>query len=115
VGILKFKNFQYSHLFLAEQLNHWLINARAMDLLHIDCALECELETKTWMFLQTRLQLLLKIFPTSLADDIETISKNAKSGANKLGRIRHMLIQYRILEKTMLNDALEFAKSRVKA
>jgi protein-histidine N-methyltransferase len=83
--------------------------------MHIDCGLECKLETKSWLFLQTRLQLLLKVFPTTLAEDVELISKSASGGTNKLGRIRQMLINFRIIEKTILSDALEFAKSRVKA
>lgn len=96
-----------------EQLNHWTDSERAADLLHMDCALETSLESKTWMFLQTRLTLLLRAFPTTLEED-ETLLSNHIKGQAKLGYIKAMVVQYRILEKRILTNALEYAKQRTK-
>lgn len=97
-----------------DQLNHWINSDRAIDLLHIDCALETVLESKTWLFLQTRLSLLLKVFPTTLDDD-EIALANYNKGQTKLGHTKAMLLQYRILEKRILTNALDYAKQRTKA
>ncbi|GAB0088882.1 Actin-histidine N-methyltransferase [Sergentomyia squamirostris] len=91
-----------------EQLDHWLSNDRAMDLLHTDCALDTQVELKTWKFLETRLMLLLKAFPTTLEED------QALQSGPKLGHIRNILLQFRIGEKQILHDALEYVKQRVK-
>lgn len=96
-----------------DQLNHWINTERAVDLLHIDCALETSLESKTWMFLQTRLCILLRVFPTTLEDD-EIALLNHQKGQSKLGHIKAMLLQYRILEKKILMNALDYAKQRTK-
>lgn len=96
-----------------DQIKHWLNSERAADLLHIDCALETSLESKTWIFLQTRLTLLLKVFPTTLEDD-EIMLANHLKGQTKMGHNKAMLIQYRILEKKILSNALEYAKQRTK-
>lgn len=58
-----------------------------------------------------RLSLLLNAFPTTLPDDQEMVDGK---GSNKLGHIRTMCIQYRILEKRMLTDALAYVNDRVK-
>lgn len=100
----------------AEQLDHWIKSERAMDLLHIDCALETELEGKTWQYLQIRFMLLLKAFPTSLADD-EKLLEGLKKGEIKPKRsyIKMMLLEYRILEKRILTAALDYVRQRSKA
>lgn len=58
-----------------------------------------------------RLSLLLNVFSTTLHEDQEMIDGK---GSNKLGHIRTMCIQYRILEKRMLTDALAYVNDRVK-
>ncbi|KAM7349606.1 SET domain containing 3 [Cochliomyia hominivorax] len=100
----------------AEQLDHWIMSERAMDLLHIDCALETELESKTWQYLQIRLMLLLRAFPTSLEDD-EKLFQGLKAGdiEPKRNYIQMMILEYRILEKRILAAALDYAKQRTKA
>lgn len=95
-----------------EQLNHWISSDRALDLLHIDCGLETELELKTWQYLQTRLMLLLRVFPTTLEEDEKLL---ADSKSHNLTAISEMVVQYRILEKRILSTALEYAKERTKA
>lgn len=97
-----------------EQLEHWIQSERAIDLLHIDCALETSLESKTWQFLQTRLMLLLRVFPTTLEED-ELRLAQYKTGELKLRYIPAMILEYRVLEKRILLNALDYAKQRTKA
>lgn len=56
-----------------------------------------------------RLMLLLKVFSTTLQDDHEMIDGK---GSNKIGHIRTMCIQFRILEKMLLTNALEYVNER---
>lgn len=96
------------------QLSHWTESDRASDLLHIDCALETCVESKTWTYLQTRLMLLLRVFPTTLEED-EAIWEKHINGQPKLNYIKSMILIYRILEKKILLNALDYAKQRTKA
>lgn len=100
-----------------EQLEHWINSERAVDLLHIDCALETALETKTWQYLQTRLMLLLRIFPTTLeADETQLAEVKVTPASEKQpGYTATMILEYRILEKRILAAALDYAKQRTKA
>lgn len=101
-----------------EQLDHWNGNDRIEDLLHIDCALETELESKTWNFLYNRLNLLLRMFPTTLEEDRMQLQSGGGGGGKgqtpKLGHHRAMLILLRAIEKQVLQEASEFAKTRIK-
>lgn len=97
----------------AQQLEHWITSERAMDLLHIDCALETTLESKTWQYLQTRLMLLLRVFPTTLEADEEQLAAH-KKGELYLCYVEAMVLEYRVLEKRILAAALDYAKQRVK-
>ncbi|XP_036215371.2 actin-histidine N-methyltransferase [Bactrocera oleae] len=97
----------------AQQLEHWINSERAMDLLHIDCALETTLESKTWQYLQTRLMLLLRVFPTTLEVDEEQLAAY-KKGELYLCYVEAMVLEYRVLEKRVLAAALDYAKQRVK-
>ncbi|XP_036345255.1 actin-histidine N-methyltransferase-like [Rhagoletis pomonella] len=98
----------------AQQLEHWITSERAMDLLHIDCALETTLESKTWQYLQTRLMLLLRVFPTTLEADEEQLAAY-KKGELYFCYVEAMVLEYRVLEKRILAAALEYARQRVKA
>ncbi|XP_013104644.1 actin-histidine N-methyltransferase [Stomoxys calcitrans] len=97
-----------------EQLDHWITSERAMDLLHIDCALETTLESKTWQYLQTRLMLLLRVFPQTLEADEQQLAelKQQKLAMNSRAA---MILEYRVLEKRILAAALDYAKQRTKA
>lgn len=97
----------------AQQLEHWINSERAMDLLHIDCALETTLESRTWQYLQTRLMLLLRVFPTTLEVDEEQLAAY-KKGELYLCYVEAMVLEYRVLEKRVLAAALDYAKQRVK-
>lgn len=96
-----------------EQLEHWIKSERAIDLLHIDCALETELDSKTWQYLQIRLMLLLRAFPTTLEQD-EAQFEKLKGNKSQRMYIKKMLLEYRILEKRILSAALDYAKQRTK-
>lgn len=61
-----------------------------------------------------RLLLLLKSFSTTLIED-EQIYENHRKGQNKLGHIRAMCVQFRITEKRILNEALEYVEQRTKS
>lgn len=98
-----------------EQLKHWLSNDKCSnDLLYLDCGLDTEVEIKTWTFLKTRISLLLKMFPTTLNDDEQYLVANSKKGSNKLSHIKTMILNYRICEKKILIDALNFIDERIK-
>lgn len=98
-----------------EQLNHWLApDKSATDLLYLDCAFDTALEIKTWTFLKMRLTLLLKAFATTLEEDQCLLETHQKNGQLKLGHIKAMIIQYRIMEKRILHDALGYIEERIK-
>uniref|UniRef100_A0A1I8MNS6 protein-histidine N-methyltransferase n=1 Tax=Musca domestica TaxID=7370 RepID=A0A1I8MNS6_MUSDO len=97
-----------------EQLDHWINSERAMDLLHIDCALETSLESKTWQYLQTRLMLLLRVFPQTLEEDEKQLAL-VKDQQVAMSSRAAMILEYRVLEKRILAAALDYAKQRTKA
>lgn len=91
-----------------------MASERSTDLLHLDCALETALDTKTWQFLKMRLTILLKAFPTTMQED-QVILDAHKKGQNKLSHVKAMIVQFRITEKIILLDALEYVDERTKA
>ncbi|XP_017048262.1 actin-histidine N-methyltransferase [Drosophila ficusphila] len=92
----------------AEQLDHWCSDLeRAGDLLHIDCALETDHETRTWQFLEDRLKLLLAVLDKQSRDD-EPLSPQEGQ------EIEFMLQQYRRLERSILSGALQYAREHRK-
>lgn len=98
----------------ATQLDHWLgADRNAADLQCLDCALDTELEQRTWVFLMVRFQLLLRAFPTTLADD-EIALEAHRRNQNRMGFMRAMVVQYRVLEKRMLSAALDYVSQRTK-
>lgn len=98
-----------------EQLTHWLAPDKcATDLLHLDCALNTELETKTWTFMKTRITLLLRAFGTTIDDDERALEMHQKKGQQKLGHIKSLIITFRLNEKRILRDALMYVDERIK-
>lgn len=98
-----------------ENLNHWLAPEKvASDLLYLDCALDTALEIKTWTFLKMRLNLLLKAYPTSLEDDVHFLEQHQKKGQQKLSHTKTIIAQYRLSEKQILHDALNYIEERIK-
>lgn len=94
--------------FITDWLLYWTqIDRNHSELLEIDC--KTQGEAKTWKFLKMRLILLLKVFSTTLHEDQEMIDGK---GSNKIGHIRTMCIQFRILEKTLLTNALAYVNER---
>ncbi|XP_017013026.2 actin-histidine N-methyltransferase [Drosophila takahashii] len=105
----------------AEQLDHWCSDLeRAGDLLHIDCALETDHETRTWQFLEDRLKLLLAVFDKELreADEAKELAEleiKEGGGGSKPGQeIELMLLLYRRLERSILAGALQYAQEHRK-
>lgn len=98
----------------AAQLEHWLgADRNATDLKCVDCALDTELEQRTWTFMKVRFQLLLRAFPSALADDEAAVEAHRR-GQHKMGFVRAMVVQYRVLEKRLLGAALEYVSQRTK-
>ncbi|XP_017064776.1 actin-histidine N-methyltransferase [Drosophila eugracilis] len=102
----------------AEQLDHWCSDLeRAGDLLHIDCALETDHETRTWQFLEDRLKLLLAVFDKEMreADEIKELSELELKKEGKADQeIEIMLLLYRRLERSILAGALQYAQEHRK-
>ncbi|EDW49329.1 GM17493 [Drosophila sechellia] len=95
----------------AEQLDHWCSDLeRAGDLLHIDCALETDHETRTWQFLEDRLKLLLAVFNKEMQEANEVKELELKDGQE----IELMLFLYRRLERSILAGALQYAQEHRK-
>lgn len=93
---------------LADQLGHWVASDKAADLCHLDCALETDLEMKTWKYLEIRLTILLRSFPTTIADD-EALLERPKQ---QLGHVKGLLTELRLTEKRILRDAIEYVQQR---
>lgn len=93
-----------------EQLDKWDEKENVNDLLQLDCALETESESKSWSFLYNRLNLLLRMFPTTIEEDQVLLQNSVK-----IGHHRSMLINFRIIEKTILKSAAEYAKDYIKS
>ncbi|XP_017152710.1 actin-histidine N-methyltransferase [Drosophila miranda] len=107
----------------ADQLEHWGSDLeRAVDLLHIDCALETDHETRTWQYLYQRLKLLLGVLEATFKESdelqqLEKIQLTEKQEVNKElpgQEIDLLVVQYRRLERRILTDALEYAQERCK-
>lgn len=110
----------------ADQLEHWCSDLeRAVDLLHIDCALDTDLETRTWQYLYQRLKLLLAVLEATLheVDEVQQLEalqlKDKNGGKQQKKEQEHheidvMLLQYRRLERRILTDALQYAQERLK-
>lgn len=98
-----------------EQLEHWCNDLqRAVDLLHIDCALETDLETRTWQYLYQRLKLLLGVLEATLKEADEQQQLEALQQQDEASEIDIMVLQYRQLERRILSDALQYAQERLK-
>lgn len=111
--LLIYSLFSLWHLTLcliADQLGHWLASDKAADLCHLDCALDTGLEIKTWKYLEIRLTILLRSFPTTIADD-EALLERPKQ---QMGHVKGLLTELRLNEKRILRDAIEYVQQRVK-
>lgn len=107
----------------AAQLDYWLADERIGSLRSATLLLgepdigdeagelNAGLDAKVWTFLRVRFTLLLAAFATTLAEDEATMEAQRR-GQNKLGFVRSMLVQYRLLERRMLAVALEYAVER---
>ncbi|XP_062554114.1 actin-histidine N-methyltransferase [Armigeres subalbatus] len=95
-----------------DQLSHW--TSQESDLIRtlrsIECNLDEELNEKVWKFLSIRLQLLMRMSGTGLDQDEALLANQGQKGTPKLGHIKNMLVQFRVTEKRILTDAVEFCK-----
>nr|CAD7194675.1 unnamed protein product [Timema douglasi] len=92
-----------------EHLEHWLDSERSSDLVYPDCALETEVETKTWNFLHTRIKLLLSAYPTTMLDDLDQLNKGGMASCRRLA------IHMRVSEKKILHGAIDYVEQRLLA
>lgn len=97
-----------------EQLGHWLAEGTVhSQLLEPDCpGLEASLREKVWKYLSIRLQLALRMTGTTLDQDEALLANQGQKGAQKLGHIKSMLVQFRVVEKKILTEALEHCKQK---
>lgn len=90
-----------------EQLDDWNSKEMTYNLLESETTLEAETETKAWNFIYNRLNLLLRMFGTTLDEDVALLQSGTK-----LGHYRSLIIQFRVIEKTVLKEAAAYAKTR---
>ncbi|XP_058454720.1 actin-histidine N-methyltransferase [Malaya genurostris] len=101
-----------------EQLTHWIGQDETITkkLLDPGQALEDEaLEQKVWKFLSIRLQMMLRMSGTTLEQDEALLASQGQKGAPKLGHIRSMLVQYRVVEKSIVTETIEYCKRKESA
>ncbi|XP_055636981.1 actin-histidine N-methyltransferase [Toxorhynchites rutilus septentrionalis] len=97
-----------------EQLAHWIDqeDATIRNLLDPKCVLEPSHREKVWKFLSIRLQLLIRMSSTTLEQDETLLASQGQKGAQKLGHIKTMLVQYRVVEKRILTEAIDYCKQQ---
>lgn len=96
--IVKF--IESNNIFLLDQLVFWLSESSVQALFNDENPPNASTEQKVLEFLETRFEIFLKAFPTTIAEDRELLEQ--KFSSTKL-----MLVQYRILEKQTLEKVLE--------
>lgn len=92
----------------SDQIEYWLKSDKCGDLIFIDCALETALENKLWLFLNTRIKLLMSSYKTTIEED-EQILKENKCNSNIF-----LAVKMRLTEKRILKSALEYIEQRIK-
>lgn len=90
-----------------EQLSEWIDAENTKDLLKLDLPLDVTFQKKVIQFLLVRIKILIKAFPTTLEEDVLMLQEN-------LSKIKHMLVQYRILEKNILYQVLSNLEEQIK-
>ena len=67
-----------------------------------------ELDRRVYQYLETRCQLLLKSYPTSLEEDLELLAKK-----EELSQKQYFCVLLRKQEKEMLNGAITYCKAKL--
>lgn len=101
-----------------DQLTHWIDQEEQVvkTLLDLeDCNLEEALKEKVWKFLSIRLQLVMRMSGTTLEQDESLLANHGQKGTPKLGHLKTMLVQYRVIEKRILTEAVEYCKQKEEA
>lgn len=91
-----------------DQLQTWHNAENTKDLLNPETPLDVAFQKKIIQFLLIRVKILLKAFPTTLDDDKVLLENGG------LSKTKQMLVQYRILEKTILNEVLATLEDQIK-
>lgn len=98
-----------------DQLTHWISQEPELTktLLSPECGgLDESLREKVWKFLSIRLQLTMRMSGSTLEQDEALLANQGQKGTPKLGHIKSMLVQYRIVEKRILTDVVEYCKQK---
>ncbi|XP_055544926.1 actin-histidine N-methyltransferase [Wyeomyia smithii] len=97
-----------------DQLAHWIEQKEVdtVQLLDSSYKLEGDLQQKVWKFLSIRLQLMLRMSGTTLEQDETLLANQGQKGTPKLGHIRTMLVQFRVVEKKVITEVLEYCKQK---
>ncbi|KAG8226273.1 hypothetical protein J437_LFUL004830 [Ladona fulva] len=95
-----------------EQLEHWLNSDHFADLVHPDCAVDTEVESRAWNFLLTRVRLLLAAYSTTLKEDL-IVLENDHNKTEVLTEGQRLAIRLRVCEKQILQGTVEYAEQRL--
>ncbi|XP_055605649.1 actin-histidine N-methyltransferase-like [Uranotaenia lowii] len=101
-----------------DQLAHWTALEKAelgKLLLPDESPFDQELREKVWKFLTIRLQLAIRMTGTTLEQDEALLAGQNQKGSQKLSHIRAMLVQYRVVEKKILHEVLDFCQEQLAA
>lgn len=96
-----------------EHLEHWLESDHCCDLVHPDCAVDTQVESRAWNFLLTRVRLLLAAYATTLKEDY-IILENDLNKSEILSDCQRLAIQLRVCEKQILQGTVEYAEQRLR-
>ncbi|XP_046383194.1 actin-histidine N-methyltransferase [Ischnura elegans] len=96
-----------------EQLEHWLESDHSGDLVHPDCAVDTQVESRAWNFLLTRVRLLLSAYSTTLKEDYLILEKDSQK-TEVLTDCQRLAIQLRVCEKEILQGTVEYAEQRLR-
>ncbi|KAK9891640.1 hypothetical protein WA026_015604 [Henosepilachna vigintioctopunctata] len=90
-----------------DQLHHWLESDNLTDLGYEACTVDLALEKKSWIFLQTRLKLILAAYKTTVDEDLSLLNEN------KLPPNITLALKMRYSEKVIIRDNIEWLKQRI--
>lgn len=91
----------------SDALQHWLDSDRPTDLEYPDCAMDTDLEKKSWTFLRMRLKLLLANYATTLEEDLKLLTDDSSS---KMSANKKLAVRMRATEKRILEDAAVYVE-----
>lgn len=92
-----------------DQLREWLDREDAEQVLLSApvSSLGAQFDSAVLLYIQTRISILLKAYPTTIQEDEQLLLRQ------DLSKIHKLVIAHRITEKTILNRAVEYCKLKV--